>query len=130
MKNIFSHSIFLLCFFYINCEKNTDADGSDNNEPITDLDWDLVWEENFDGQTLDQNKWNHLRWRPGWVNNELQAYTDRDTNLYFEDGNLIIRGLVEPGYYDTDDQNNEYNADYTAARINTAGKYSTTYGCQ
>ena len=128
MKNIFSHSIFLLCFFYINCEKNTDADGSDNNEPIADLDWDLVWEENFDGQTLDQNKWNHLRWRPGWVNNELQAYTDRDTNLYFEDGNLIIRGLVEPGYYDTDDQNNEYNADYTSARINTAGKYSTTYG--
>ena len=128
MKSIFFNSIFLLCLFYINCENNTDAEVFDNTEPITDVDWALVWEENFDGQTLNQNKWNLLRWKPGWVNNELQAYTDRDTNLYFEDGNLVIRGLVEPGYYDTDYQNNEYTADYTSARINTAGKYSTTYG--
>ena len=34
MKTIFSHSIFLFCFFYINCDKNTDTDISDNNEPI------------------------------------------------------------------------------------------------
>ena len=29
----------------------------------------------------DDQKWNKLLWRPGWVNNELQAYTDRDTNI-------------------------------------------------
>ena len=128
MRKLSPYLILLLSIFYMSCDNNTEAGGSDNNEPIADSDWTLVWEENFDSQTLDQNKWNHLKWRPGWVNNELQAYTDRDTNLYFEDGNLVIRGLVEPGYYDTDYQNNEYNADYTSARINTAGKYSTTYG--
>ena len=37
----------------------------------------------FEGDELDLSKWNILRWRPGWVNNEEQAYTNRDTNIFF-----------------------------------------------
>ena len=36
-----------------------------------------------------------------WVNNELQAYTDRDTNIYIENGHLILQALIER-YLDTD----------------------------
>ena len=60
---------------------------------------------------------------PGWVNNELQAYTDRDTNIYIENGHLILQALIEPGYLDTDYTGAEYNADYTSGRINTDNKY-------
>ena len=62
------------------------------------------------------------------MNNELQAYTNRDTNLYFKDGCLVIRALVEPGYFDEDYLGNSYNSDYTSGRINTAGKFNKTYG--
>ena len=35
------------------------------------------------------SKWNKLLWKPGHVNNELQAYTDRDTNIYLDDGKSV-----------------------------------------
>ena len=90
--------------------------------------WVEAWSDEFDDENLDMSKWNILRWRPGWVNNEQQAYTNRDTNIYLEDGNLVIQGLIEPGYYDVDDNGNHYNADYTSGRINTDDKFSWTYG--
>ena len=128
MTKSFVHLIVLSSFIIVNCKTSGNEAYYENDEPVTNLDWSLVWAEEFDGTSLDQNKWNILQWRPGWVNNELQAYTNRDTNLYFEDGNLVIRGLVEPGYFDIDYQGNEYSSDYTSGRINTAGKYSTAYG--
>jgi len=122
------HFIFLSFIVFFSCENSSGEAASENNEPATDTDWSLVWADEFETASLDQNRWSILRWRPGWVNNELQAYTNRDTNLYLEDGSLVIRGLIEPGYFDTDYQGNEYSSDYTSGRINTAGKYSTTYG--
>ncbi|MAV89734.1 MAG: hypothetical protein CMG05_04025, partial [Candidatus Marinimicrobia bacterium] len=65
---------------------------------------------------------------PGWVNNELQAYTDRDTNIFLEDGYLVLQGNIEPGYSGTDYVGNNYVADYTSGRVNTDNKFSTTYG--
>ena len=128
MTKSFVHLIVLSSFIIVNCKTSGNEAYYENDEPVTNLDWSLVWAEEFDGTSLDQNKWNILQWRPGWVNNELQAYTNRDTNLYFDGGNLVVRGLVEPGYFDIDYQGNEYNSDYTSGRINTAGKYSTAYG--
>ena len=128
MSKSFYYFILLAWFFLISCEKNGDTTDSDNSEPITNLDWNLIWSDEFGGTSLDQSKWNILRWRPGWVNNELQAYTERDTNIYLENGNLVLRALIEPGYFDSDYQGNSYNADYTSGRINTSGKFSPTYG--
>ena len=92
------------------------------------LQWELVWADEFDSEEIDESKWNKLRWRPGWVNNEQQAYTDRDINLYLDDGNLVIQGLIEPGYYGTDYTGTAYNSDYTSGRMNTDDKVSWTYG--
>ena len=117
----------LTAIFLFSCNDNESSVESVIQEDSDSL-WTLIWSEDFNETTLDNNKWNVLKWRPGWVNNENQAYTDRDTNLYFENGNLVIRALVEPGYYGQDYQGNSYNSDYTSARINTAGKFSTTYG--
>ena len=119
---MFNRTNLLFCLtviFFINCN-DTESNVENVIPEESDSLWTLIWNEDFNEPTLDNNKWNVLQWRPGWVNNENQAYTDRDTNLYFEDGNLVIRALVEPGYYDQDYQGNSYNSDYTSGRINTA----------
>ena len=108
----------------------SDSENKNNSDDIIiqSSEWEEVWNEEFDGESLDESKWNILRWRPGWVNNELQAYTDRDTNVFIDNGNLVLQGLIEPGYYGTDYTGTEYNADYTSGRINTDDKFQWTYG--
>ena len=105
-----------------------ETNNTSNEIIIQSSQWEEVWTEEFDGESLDGSKWNILRWRPGWVNNELQAYTDRDTNVFIDNGNLVLQGLIEPGYYGTDYTGIEYNADYTSGRINTDDKFQWTYG--
>ena len=90
--------------------------------------WELLWSDEFNDEELDLTKWNKLNWKPGWVNNELQAYTDRDTNIFLENGHLVLQGNIEPGYPGTDYVGNNYVADYTSGRVNTDDKFSTTYG--
>jgi len=80
--------------------------------------YQLVWSEEFQGGELDSNKWNIEVRDPGWVNNELQAYTNRKNNLLIKDGNLIIRGIKE----------NYDEAKYTSGRINTSQKVNWKYG--
>ena len=123
----FLNFIFLVIIFGCGDSESESSDDIVIPEE-SDSTWNLIWNEEFSGQELDNNKWNVLKWRPGWVNNELQAYTNRDTNLYFKDGCLVIRALVEPGYFDEDYLGNSYNSDYTSGRINTAGKFNKTYG--
>ena len=123
-------SLFLFSMIFLGgClesdEKSNEIDDGPSNTP---LEWEQVWSDEFDGDNLDLSKWNILRWRPGWVNNEQQAYTDRDTNVFLQDGNLVIQGLIEPIYYDTDHTGNQYTANYTSGRINTDDKFSWTYG--
>lgn len=72
----------------------------------------LVWDDAFDGTTLDEGRWNRVEWPPYTVNNELQAYTAREENASVADGALTIRALRED--YD--------GAAYTSARLTTAEK--------
>lgn len=76
----------------------------------------LVWEDTFDGTELNTDNWNYELHEPGWVNNELQEYTDSKENTYVKDGKLIIQAIK--------------NADgtYTSGRINTQNKHDQTYG--
>ena len=112
---------------YIGCEEKVRVEEALFEENINEY-WNLVWVDEFNESNLDNQKWNKLRWRPGWVNNEEQAYTDRDTNIFIRDGKLVIRALIEPGYVDNDYTGSQYNADFTSGRLNTAGKNSWKYG--
>ena len=117
---------FLLILFSCNEEQSKYTDQGD----ISTLseNWELLWSDEFNYEELDLTKWNKLNWKPGWVNNELQAYTDRDTNIFLENGHLVLQGNIEPGYSGTDYVGNNYVADYTSGRVNTDDKFSTTYG--
>jgi len=62
---------------------------------------------------LDPDEWN-IAVGDKWANNELQRYTDKPKNLFFDDG-LVLRATYEDGIYES-------------ARVNTRGKFAFTYG--
>ncbi|GGP63118.1 glycoside hydrolase family 16 protein [Saccharothrix coeruleofusca] len=89
----------------------------------------VTWEENFDGPAgsrVNAARWNTEIGDNHGNNKEHQYYTDSASNAALDGaGNLVITARKEnPGNY-----NCWYGrCQYTSARINTAGKFSTTYG--
>jgi beta-glucanase (GH16 family) len=75
----------------------------------------LIWEENFDGNTLDSKKWNIEK---GYlnVNTELENY--QPGNVQVKGGNLVITAKKET----------VGGQKYTSGRINTSKKFNFTYG--
>lgn len=77
----------------------------------------LVWEENFDGKTLDDKVWNIELGdgcpNCGWGNNERQLYTNNNHRL--ENGNLVITAKKD-------------GDSYTSTRITTKKKKEFQYG--
>lgn len=80
--------------------------------------YQLVWSDEFNGTSLDENVWTIQIGGGGWGNNELQYYTGRTENLRVEDGNLIIQARKEA--YE--------NREYTSARIMSKEKKTFAYG--
>lgn len=77
----------------------------------------LVWQDEFDGNSLDTSKWqyeNHCSPQ----NNELQCYTNRQDNVYVKDGALHVKAKPE----------NYGNKKYTSGRINTKHSAAWKYG--
>jgi beta-glucanase (GH16 family) len=82
----------------------------------------LIWRDEFDGDSLDPNKWNYdigvgihydqNLW--GWGNNEKQYYFK--DNVRVEKGKLIIEAKKDPS--------GMYGIDYTSGKITTAGTYT------
>lgn len=92
----------------------------------TDEGFVLVWNDEFDGETLDLTKWDYQYGNggeygnSGWGNNEWQFYLSREENVRVEDGKLIITAMKEGNVY-------------TSGRIRTitnSGEvlFDTTYG--
>lgn len=84
--------------------------------------WELVWSDEFNGTTLDRNKWNIEVNGAGGGNNEQQYYTDRSSNIFLQDGKLVLQGLRER-YCAADGCR-----DFTSGRINSKGKGGWLYG--
>jgi beta-glucanase (GH16 family) len=53
-------------------------------------DWRLVWQDEFDGTSLDVLKWEIEVNAFGGGNHELQIYTDRNENVRVENGHLVL----------------------------------------
>ena len=82
--------------------------------------WNLVWSDDFEGGTLDENNWNRQVEPAGRFNDEWQRYTNSTDNAYIENGQLVIRAIHESDEHGMDQ--------YTSGRLNTAGKQSWKYG--
>lgn len=82
-------------------------------------DYHLVWQEEFETDTLDRDVWNVELHEPGWVNAELQAYIDDESVLKVRDGQLVI----QPVKTEKDGQ-----TVYYSGRVNTQNKQNFKYG--
>lgn len=82
--------------------------------------YSLVWEDNFDGSSLNRSDWNVELHEPGWVNAEWQEYVDSEENIFIDNGKLVIRPIKT-----TDENGEDY---YTSGRISTQNKKDFTYG--
>ena len=86
--------------------------------PITYPNYTLVWNDEFEGNSLSSADWNYEigTGNNGWGNNELQYYTDENTR--FQDGLLIIEAKQEL----------TNGSNYSSSRITTQNKQSFKYG--
>ena len=76
--------------------------------------YQLIWSDEFDGSSVNTSKWS-FETGPG-VNNEKQYY--QSSNASVSNGNLVITAKKQTV--------NGWN--YTSARMNTAGHFTTQYG--
>lgn len=105
------------------CQSELEIPPSGYTTPANYIGYSLVWSDEFEGESLDNDKWGfHLGTGCpnlcGWGNNEEQAFTNRSQNLYFEEGNLIIEAKKE---FIT-------GKDYSSSRIHTDNKFEFQYG--
>jgi beta-glucanase (GH16 family) len=113
-------SALLLIQFTTGCSKNDAAPTSViPSDSVAQLPgWTLVWNDEFNGTSIDLNKWNYEVNGDGGGNNELQYYTARPQNSSIENGALVIRAQQE----------NYLSKQYTSARMNSNLKGDWKYG--
>lgn len=80
--------------------------------------WQLVWNDEFDGDEIDVQKWGYDKGGSGFGNNELQYYTDRPENASVSDGVLTITAIAE----------RYLGRDYSSAKLRTLGLADWRYG--
>ncbi len=64
-------------------------------DKYSDEGYNLVWNDEFEGDSLNTSDWNVEQHEPGWVNSELQRYTGLDEgNIQVKNGKLLIKPQV------------------------------------
>jgi len=118
MKYLIISALFLMSVAVSGKGLNTADERENKSFTKAAVQWELVWEDNFDAAGLPNPKiWEY---EVGYIrNNEAQYYTkERAENARIEDGNLIIEA-----------RNDNWNGNkITSASINTYGKKSILYG--
>ncbi len=103
----------------------------------TDDGWQLVWSDEFSGETIDRANWGFDEDCWGGGNEERQCYTSKDRNASIENGKLVITALREettgpalPPYLRTTDAERKAQATkpFSSARMTTRGKAAWRYG--
>lgn len=91
--------------------------------------WDLVFEDNFDGTSLDKSKWNSTyNWGP---THNHRAYCAPE-NVIVKDGKLMLKGEKKT-HPDANGRKAKFNGkeipvDYTSGAIDTKGHFEVKYG--
>lgn len=128
---MYKNVIFLFMVFLIGCSTSSPQEdpqgvlpGPTDTSGLPDVNapdyWDkavLVWQDEFDGDTISKENWISETGAHGWGNNELQNYTAED-NVSVSNGTLkIVAKKMELG---------PGTVEYTSARLNSTTHF--TYG--
>jgi len=79
---------------------------------------DVVWSDEFDGDSIDSATWTYDVGGWGWGNGQFEYDTARQENSYIESGSLVIEARDED-YFDNQ---------FTSARMLTQGRFAFKYG--
>jgi beta-glucanase (GH16 family) len=116
MKYLF---LTIACFVTLtSCSKAEDLPKKEIEFEFETVEWELVWEDNFDSDGLPNgNIWSY---EEGYIrNDEAQYYTkERQENARVEDGNLIIEARKD----------NWNDKEITSASLHTYNKKNILYG--
>lgn len=100
-----------ICFFLFFLVNYSNASDKPSDIPG----WKLVWNDEFDGNSIDTSKWK-IEEAALEKNNEQQYYTAED--VYLEKGCLVLRSQ----------KRSKGARRYTSGLVETKGKYSQMYG--
>ncbi|GAB5493778.1 MAG: hypothetical protein Phog2KO_39930 [Phototrophicaceae bacterium] len=104
--------IALLSFFFWQDDTATETDALEIDG------WELVWNDEFEGDAIDRTNWGFNTGGSGFGNNELQFYTDDPENAFVEDGLLVIQATNE----------RTMGLNYGSAKLWTLGLHTWQYG--
>lgn len=90
--------------------------GEGYTTPMVHAGYNLVWNDEFDGNALNTQFWSYETGAGGWGNNELQFYRQENTTV--DGGLLTIEARKE----------SHQNSNYTSSRLITRNKKTFTYG--
>lgn len=94
------------------------TDVKDEDVPAIDG-YDLLWHDEFNGTTMNEEIWNYEPHEPGWTNEELQEYTTSTDNVFVNDGHLTLKAI----------KSEKDGADYyTSGKVTTQNKKDFMYG--
>lgn len=106
--------------------------GTSNDSDVSG--WNLIWNDEFNGTSLDTSKWgfdpgyfidgNAEHW--GWGNAELEYYTESEKNIFVTDGKLNLKAYYEPTTFPEIDPDRV--AEYSSGKVTTKDKFRFKYG--
>ncbi len=124
----FTAAVVMISGIFAGCAKTGTPENQPENEPQTSVTktetpelegYNLLWSDEFDGDTLNEENWNRELRDPGWTNNELQEYTASEENIFVRDGKLVLKAVK------TEKDGKEY---YTSGKVNSQNKRDFMYG--
>ena len=106
-----------------NDDTRVDFNNTGYDAPTSYPGYTLAWADEFNVSSLNLTDWSFENGDGcpavcGWGNNELEYYTSRPENLFFQDGKLIIEARKE----------NYAGKQYTSSKILTRGKKIIKFG--
>src|ERR1700761_3621272 len=108
-------AVSALIFGAISCKRDLKATSGGTATTSRAVTYHLVWSDEFNGTSVNTANWNLDAGNPG-VNSEQEYY--QASNATVSNGNLVI----------TAKQQTVAGQPYTSAKLETYGKFSTTYG--
>ena len=117
-------------------EDRADIKIQDSSDAYTPDGWKMIFNDEFDGTSLDTSKWSYDEGflldendinTAGWGNQELEYYT-RD-NVSVKDGTLNINMKKQSKEFtQKNDSSKKATAQYSSGKITTKDKFSVKYG--